>query len=297
MNEHSTLTSKSSTTEETYLEGDSLEENFSTSNYETNADDECEVSENNKNGNSTKRKSNKTIDSIKKRELKRIRKTSTPFQESVKDLKKSEEDSLYPIRYEQQRNEFCSSMDSTFELTEMEADKHLNVQHFSEVEFTLKRRREGHIAAFIKKLEPNWEEVLCSPPSDKNLSNGTPLILVICEAASRSMELIVNIKEFGKFCKIGKLFAKRVKINEQSRFLCSNPTSIVVGTPNRMTKLSDMGSLKLYRLKHVIIDISYRNAKNFNILEQHDTRVDLLQFYRKHLSEWILSGQAKFCFF
>ena len=55
-------------------------------------------------------------------------------------------------------------------------------------------------------------------------------------------------------CRIGKLFAKHFKIEEQRTELLSRCVNVAVGTPNRMAKLAEDRSLKLERLKLVLID-------------------------------------------
>ncbi len=56
-------------------------------------------------------------------------------------------------------------------------------------------------------------------------------------------------------CKVGKLFAKHFKVEEQRADLERRRLAVAVGTPNRLTKLADLGALKLERLRLVAIDV------------------------------------------
>lgn len=55
---------------------------------------------------------------------------------------------------------------------------------------------------------------------------------------------------------MAKLFAKHFKIEEQIKDLQSRSVNIAAGTPHRVGKLVAVGSLRLDRLKLVILDVA-----------------------------------------
>ena len=55
-------------------------------------------------------------------------------------------------------------------------------------------------------------------------------------------------------CRLGKLFAKHFKVEEQQRELDSRCINIATGTPHRMCKLADEGSLRFDRFKLLVLD-------------------------------------------
>ena len=56
-------------------------------------------------------------------------------------------------------------------------------------------------------------------------------------------------------CRIAKLFAKHVKVEEQKTSLESHASGIACGTPHRLCKLADEGALSLQRLQLLVIDL------------------------------------------
>lgn len=80
---------------------------------------------------------------------------------------------------------------------------------------------------------------------------------------------------------MAKLFAKHIKVSEQTDVLERQFHPIAVGTPGRIKKLLEVDALSLQHTTHVIIDME-KDKKTMTILELKDTAkemVDLLQFY------------------
>ncbi|KAJ3388510.1 cms1 ribosomal small subunit [Entophlyctis sp. JEL0112] len=63
-------------------------------------------------------------------------------------------------------------------------------------------------------------------------------ILIICPSAERAITIGPALKSIGK---IGKLFARHMKVEEQLKSLRSHSFPICVGTPNRILKLLEAG--------------------------------------------------------
>ena len=60
---------------------------------------------------------------------------------------------------------------------------------------------------------------------------------------------------FEQECRIAKLFAKHFKEEEQTKYLEEHTVKIATGTPNRLRKLAEKGTLRLGALHLLILDI------------------------------------------
>jgi hypothetical protein len=92
---------------------------------------------------------------------------------------------------------------------------------------------------------------------------GAPTVVVICAAAKRAADVINFISKDVK-CKIGKLFAKHFKVQDQVTALQQH-FPIVVGTPHRLSKLMELGALTLTDTRLILIDLEM-DAKAFSVL-------------------------------
>jgi superfamily II DNA/RNA helicase len=63
-------------------------------------------------------------------------------------------------------------------------------------------------------------------------------VLIVCPSAERAIVIIPQLKSVAK---IGKLFARHIKINDQIDALKKSTFPISVGTPNRILKLIEAG--------------------------------------------------------
>jgi hypothetical protein len=81
--------------------------------------------------------------------------------------------------------------------------------------------------------------------------------------------------------RVWKLFARHLDLAEQQKALAAEvkvkTVNIYIGTPNRIKRLAQTGSIKLSskKFKSIIFDCSL-NKKGFNMLETHETRDDAL---------------------
>jgi protein CMS1 len=76
-----------------------------------------------------------------------------------------------------------------------------------------------------------------------NLPRGAPVVLIVSASGIRAVDVIRSLPLFAEAAKIGKLFAKHLKVPEQVYFLENTCTHICVGTPNRIDKLISDGKL------------------------------------------------------
>ncbi|KAG9070297.1 hypothetical protein KI688_009634 [Linnemannia hyalina] len=130
-----------------------------------------------------------------------------------------------------------------------------------------------------------------------NLPKGAPVVLIVSASGVRAVEVIRALPLFAEAAKVGKLFAKHLKVSEQVYFLENTCTHICVGTPNRIDKLISDGVLDLSRLELVLID-AHTDAKKRTILDIQEIRVDLFKMLGlEALEDKFKAGQTKLGFF
>lgn len=77
---------------------------------------------------------------------------------------------------------------------------------------------------------------------------------------------------------IAKLFAKHIKLEEHVAYLKRTKIAAAVGTPGRLGKLlCDTDALSTSALTHIILDISYRDAKKRSLLDIPETREEVFK--------------------
>ncbi|OUM63690.1 hypothetical protein PIROE2DRAFT_9699 [Piromyces sp. E2] len=137
---------------------------------------------------------------------------------------------------------FWSSIDSNNSVTQIEKDE-INDGSFVNSSFSSEQRTLSNLSSYIKQVYPNWKKHLGKPPKESDY-HGQPSVLVVTQSAIRAVEVIRALSEFSKYCKVGKLFSKHMKVKEQVEFLSKSVVKIAVGTPNRLIKLAENGMYK-----------------------------------------------------
>ncbi|RLN86934.1 hypothetical protein BBJ28_00010511 [Nothophytophthora sp. Chile5] len=132
------------------------------------------------------------------------------------------------------------------------------------------------LPAYIHHFMPKWKREFAG--KGKRLDK-SPYFLVLCSSALRCVEVLKHVASFK--CRVGKLFAKHMKVSEQGEQLSRIFFPIAVGTPARVKKLLETDALSLKHTTHVIFDME-KDKKQLTIMELKDTAtemMDLLQFY------------------
>eukprot|EP01087_Luapelamoeba_hula_P011368 TRINITY_DN3080_c0_g1_i1.p1 TRINITY_DN3080_c0_g1~~TRINITY_DN3080_c0_g1_i1.p1 ORF type:complete len:305 (+),score=53.38 TRINITY_DN3080_c0_g1_i1:139-1053(+) len=125
---------------------------------------------------------------------------------------------------------------------------------------------------------------------------GAPRCLVVSAAALRACAFVKALSEFNKRVKIGKLFAKHIKVQEQVTFLKENVTRLCVGTPHRMAQLCELEALSLGECEYVVLDLG-RNVKRQHLLDMQDTKADFFKLFFTHVFPQVMRGTTKVVFF
>ncbi len=134
------------------------------------------------------------------------------------------------------------------------------------------------ICPFVRALSANMEgykKTLLNNNAPKD-DFGCPVLLVLCSSAIRATQIIKSISAKLIKCKIAKLFAKHFKVEEQMEMLSKEYYPIALGTPNRVSKLIELGALSLRRTAMVLVDVT-PDSKSFTILTLNEVKND---FYK-----------------
>ncbi|KAI8597120.1 U3-containing 90S pre-ribosomal complex subunit-domain containing protein, partial [Dissophora ornata] len=133
--------------------------------------------------------------------------------------------------------------------------------------------------------------------TSSDIPKGSPVVLIVSSSGIRAVEVIRSLPLFAEAAKVGKLFAKHLKVPEQVYFLKNTCTHICVGTPNRIDKLISDGVLNLDRLELVLLDC-HKDAKKRTILDIQEIRVDLFKMLGlEGLEDRFKSGQTQVAIF
>ncbi|KIK93511.1 hypothetical protein PAXRUDRAFT_510420 [Paxillus rubicundulus Ve08.2h10] len=114
--------------------------------------------------------------------------------------------------------------------------------------------------------------------SQRSKAPGTPTLLFIAGAALRVADVTRVLKDErlrgDKGGDVAKLFSKHFKLEEHVSYLRRSKIGSAVGTPGRIGKLlcEPGGALALSQLTHIILDISFQDAKKRSLLDIPETR-------------------------
>jgi len=134
------------------------------------------------------------------------------------------------------------------------------------------------LADFIDKVLP----ILHKRLSQRSKSPGAPTLLYIAGAALRVADVTRVLKDKGlrgdKGGDVAKLFAKHFKLEEHVAYLKRSKIGSTVGTPGRVGKLlCETDALSLSQLTHIILDISFRDAKKRSLFDIPETRDEVFK--------------------
>ena len=137
---------------------------------------------------------------------------------------------------------------------------------------------------------------------DTNPSFGELSVVVVAASAVAANEIVKVLRPLGsKKTAIGKLYAKHFKFEDHQQWLNETRCVIGSGTPNRIAQLIEAGSLKLDRLKLILIHLR-RNANDPNrtrtsILEIPETAKDVWALLKGKCMQRLIQGETKVALF
>jgi hypothetical protein len=125
----------------------------------------------------------------------------------------------------------------------------------------------------------------------------------LCDKSCRNFKVLSSISSFDrrrltklreKF-KIGKLFAKHIKMKDQLAFLSTQSVPIAIGTPGRVKAIMDTDCSHLDQIRFIIIDVA-RDAKLRSIFDIPETSKPLLDIVFRVMLDALSVGRAKLVF-
>ncbi|GMH84627.1 hypothetical protein TrST_g811 [Triparma strigata] len=111
----------------------------------------------------------------------------------------------------------------------------------------------------------------------KNWRSPSPLATIISSSAKRSCEILKILK--GLNVRVGKLFSKNMKKEDQIAMLTSNAYPICCGTPSRILALLEHGALSFEKTELVVMDCK-EDGKGFNVITLKDTRGEVCRLVK-----------------
>ncbi|KAH9901174.1 U3-containing 90S pre-ribosomal complex subunit-domain containing protein [Cubamyces lactineus] len=131
---------------------------------------------------------------------------------------------------------------------------------------------------FIVKVLPKLHTRLSQRPK----SNGAPTLIYVAGAALRVADVTRVLRDKRlrgeKGGDVAKLFAKHFKLEEHVAYLKRTKIAAAVGTPGRLGKLlCDTDALATTALTHIILDVSFRDAKKRTLLDIPETRSEVFR--------------------
>ena len=132
------------------------------------------------------------------------------------------------------------------------------------------------LARYIRYLVPTWKFDFKGKGRKRDKS---PNVIILSASALRATDVIKHVSPF--HCKVLKLFARHLKVEDQTELLAKQFHPLAIGTPGRVKKLLEINALSLAHTTHLVIDM-HRDSKNMTVLELKDTVkevIDIVQFY------------------
>lgn len=109
-------------------------------------------------------------------------------------------------------------------------------------------------------------------------------VVVFSSSAIRCIELIKAFQKHSKRqFKIGKLFARHMKVEDQIHALQNNLFNVAVGTPSRINAVLERVPSIAFHIRYAIIDV-HRDVKTRSIFDIQETARPLLDFLFRTMS-------------
>jgi len=138
----------------------------------------------------------------------------------------------------------------------------------------------ANVTEFLQSAFPQLQMIA----TDKSQrEKGMPFVVLLSSSAVRANELAKDLRIKLRNLKTAKLFAKHLKVPAQVEVLQSEFHALAVGTPNRLSKLLEMGALSLDRCRLVVLDTSFKDSKGFDLLHLPGLAADTALFLRDHV--------------
>lgn len=144
------------------------------------------------------------------------------------------------------------------------------------------------LSSYLKEICPKWAKV-----QKQHTEKSSVVLLIVCSAALRVIELIKQLTTFKGEAKVLKLFAKHIKVEEQVKLLQTGVTHIGVGTPGRLSALIEKEGLTLPPLRFLVLDWNWRDQKLRRMVDVPEVKGDLLKLLDMGILKGCREGKVK----
>jgi len=172
---------------------------------------------------------------------------------------------------------------------------------------------------FIQATLPSWKSVFGWKKGADKRAPGAPAAILVTFSGVRAASFLQPLAAFKT--RVAKLFAKHLSIEQQHDILRGPPVTLAVGacapakerafpneaprarclppyrpslagTPNRLAKLLEDGSLSLAACALVVFDV-HVDVKGYSLLTHPGMREDAFALYRDHVHPLLGDGKCK----
>lgn len=166
--------------------------------------------------------------------------------------------------------------------------------HFTTLNFAGKDNHLNNLFYHIRPLY-NWRRLLAERSAKKAkkvaVTEG-PLVVFMCLSANVATDYYRAAKKLPG--RLVKGFARHLKVEEQLKELEETVDCVgVVGTPNRLSKLADLGGIQFKEVKLLVIDVHRDTAKGFCLFDYDQPCRDMLMLLQNHCMEPLNQGTLK----
>lgn len=181
------------------------------------------------------------------------------------------------------------------DLTEIEIEQKLiPKENFTHVALPHCSKDLSLLESFVTSAYADWLKMLRFDKTD--VGKGEPRVVILTSSAVRSVEIIRALPSINQLCKIGKLFAKHFKVEDQVEHLKQSVVKVVVGTPSRMKKLVELGALSFSHVDLIIVDV-FRDLKERTIFDIPEVATELFSLLNEACRNEIIKNDTKITFY
>lgn len=153
----------------------------------------------------------------------------------------------------------------------------------------------------LKKLTQDAEKIankrrsICNDSTGdgetaETVAVGAPRVLVLTGNAKRATQYLKALRSL-RGVRVGKLFAKHIKLKEHIEWAKKTEFSIGVGTPHRVERLLAVSALSLQQVRLVLLD-TFRNEKEMTMFDMKDTSTSIGVLFSKHIVPYLLQESS-----
>ncbi|KAJ3071456.1 cms1 ribosomal small subunit [Podochytrium sp. JEL0797] len=103
------------------------------------------------------------------------------------------------------------------------------------------------------------------------------IVLIVTPSAERAIAIIPVLKPIGK---IGKVFARHMKLEEQIKAQETHKYTVSVGAASRIVKLVNAGAIAADKVGFVIMDATYADKKKRTLFDIPELKTDLVELLK-----------------